>query len=361
MAYEIDFLRPGDSNGDAICIRYETEPGYFRVHVVDGGFVDTGDKIIEHIDKYYQPHADKKIVINHMVLSHADNDHAGGLLKVMEEYEVGTLWMNRPWLYAQEVIDSFHGNFTDDGLIERIREMNAQSVALEELAARKGTKVEPAFQGTQIGSFTVLAPTQQRYITSIPDMGRTPQSYAKSAADSTGLLKSLLEKAKDAATFVKESWGVETLSENPEPTTASNESCIVQYGVLGSGRLLLTADAGPIALREAAEYAATIGFKDALTFMQVPHHGSRRNVTPSVLDALLGTRTTDSSLKRGSACVSVGSKAASEYPRRSVANAFRRRGYPVFATKTGTFSHYSGKGHGFAEASPLPFFEEVEA
>lgn len=346
-------------------IRYDTEPGYFRIHVVDGGFVDTGDKIIEFLEKYYKPRSgQKQVTIQNMVLSHADNDHAGGLLKVLEKYPVGTLWMNRPWLYAQEVIDSFHGNFTDDGLIKRIRDMNAQSVALEELAIKKKTKIEPAFQGAQIGNFTVLAPNKQRYIASIPAMGRTPQSYAQAAADSTpGLFKSALQKAQEAVAFVKEAWGIETLSENPEPTTASNECCVVQYGKIGDGRLLLTADAGPIALKEAADYAAAVGLTDALTFVQIPHHGSRRNVTPTVLNRWLGQPANDQSIRRGTAYVSVGSTASSEYPRRSVANAFCRRGYHVFSTGTHThLSHSRGGGHAdLVPATPLPFFEEVEA
>jgi len=89
MAYEVDFLQAGDSNGDAICIRYDLPPGQFGVHVVDGGFVDTGNRIIAHIDTYYQPLASQGIRIAHMVLSHMDDDHAGGLLRGMQHYAVG--------------------------------------------------------------------------------------------------------------------------------------------------------------------------------------------------------------------------------------------------------------------------------
>jgi beta-lactamase superfamily II metal-dependent hydrolase len=59
-----------------------------------------------------------------MVLSHADNDHAPGLVGVLEHFKVGTLWMNRPWVYAAEVIESFHGNYTLEGLVSKIKEMN---------------------------------------------------------------------------------------------------------------------------------------------------------------------------------------------------------------------------------------------
>jgi metal-dependent hydrolase (beta-lactamase superfamily II) len=75
MHYEIDFLPVGDSNGDAICLRYGNDDG-FSIHVVDGGFTDTAETMIHHIRSHYGAH----VFINHMVLSHADNDHTCGLV-----------------------------------------------------------------------------------------------------------------------------------------------------------------------------------------------------------------------------------------------------------------------------------------
>jgi Metallo-beta-lactamase superfamily len=177
MAFEVDFLQAGESNGDAICIRYDTSPGYFHVQVVDGGFVDTGERIIEHIDTCYQPLARHKIRIADVVLTHMDDDHAGGLLKVVQNYAVANLWMNRPWHFVSGIGGVFHGGFTNAGLIKRIRDMNPNMVALEELARARGIPIWSAFQGTRIGPFTVLAPSLGRFIPLIPDMDRTPQSY----------------------------------------------------------------------------------------------------------------------------------------------------------------------------------------
>src|ERR1051325_7823340 len=70
--YEIDFLRGGTSNGDAICIRHgRPQPGYY-LHIVDGGFRDTAQMMIDHIETNYGEH----YFIHHMVVSHADGDHA---------------------------------------------------------------------------------------------------------------------------------------------------------------------------------------------------------------------------------------------------------------------------------------------
>ena len=53
MAFEIAFLPVGNSNGDAICIRYGNDQTGYYGHEVDGGFSDTGQTGIDHIERYY--------------------------------------------------------------------------------------------------------------------------------------------------------------------------------------------------------------------------------------------------------------------------------------------------------------------
>ncbi|MFT3941570.1 ComEC/Rec2 family competence protein [Rhodopseudomonas sp.] len=353
--FEIDFLPVGDSNGDAICIRYGNDNQGYYVHVVDGGYTDTADTIIKHIEEHYGA----GYFINNMVLSHADNDHAMGLIGVMKRFEVKNLWMNRPWLYAAEILPHMHGNYTLPGLIDKIREMHPYLVELEDLATQKGTVIHDAFQGASIGPFTVLAPSRERYIDLLPDLDKTPTSYRADAGTTLGgLLKGLVEAAKE---WFDETWDIETLSNNPDPTSASNETSVVQYGVIEGRRILLTADVGPAGLNEAADYLALMGVTLAPNFVQVPHHGSRRNVTPAVLDRLLGP-IVGKGEKHGSAYCSVG-KNKPEYPRGQVQNAFERRGFPVYVTRgDAKCHHHQGKlRKGWVAAEPEPFADKVEA
>src|SRR5437870_1724059 len=82
--FEVDFLRAGDSNGDG-----DDQTGHW-LHVTDGGFVDTADLMIAHIEKHYCQH----YKISHMVLSHADNDHACGLIGVLKRFDInGAIWI----------------------------------------------------------------------------------------------------------------------------------------------------------------------------------------------------------------------------------------------------------------------------
>jgi beta-lactamase superfamily II metal-dependent hydrolase len=353
LMYEVDFLPVGMGNGDAICVRYGNEQTGYYLHVIDGGFKNTAEAIIAHIETHYGKH----YYIHHMVVSHADNDHAAGLIDVLKRFDVKVLWMNRPWLFVDHIIQNFHGNFARDGLIKQIRERHSYLVELENLAAEKGTIIRDVFQGDQIGPFTVLAPSRERYITLLPDLDKTPASYAVAADAQRGFFSGLLEKAKQ---WFDENWDIETLSHDPEPTSASNEACVVQLGEIEGKRILLTADAGPAALNEAADYAQTRGLLKPPNFVQVPHHGSRRNVTPAVLDRLLGPKMGNGQ-SYGIAYCSVGDS-QTDYPRGQVKNAFLRRGYPVHVTRGATKTHYYGRDlrPGWIASTPEPLEPKVD-
>jgi beta-lactamase superfamily II metal-dependent hydrolase len=363
MGIEIEFLPTGNDSGDAIVIREGTDLTGHNIHVVDGGYTATSDTIIEHIEQYYGDNAR----ITHMVLSHADDDHATGLIKVFERFPVTHLWMNRPWLHVAEVMQHFHGNYTEQGLYDDMRDLHPYLIKLEELAAQKNqqtlfpTTIHDVFQGDLIGSFRVLAPSRDRYISLIPDLPKTPKRIK--ADETPGILSGLFTEAKEAMkSYLEEKWDVETLSSNPQPPTgASNESSVVQMAVVNNKRYLLTADVGPDGLNEAADFAQALGLLGPPDFVQVPHHGSRHNVTPAVLDRWLGERVAEGT-ERGVALASVG-KNRTEHPRAQVSNAFRRRGYPVHTMRTMVKRHHEGMGgrDGWVASVAEPFKYEVEA
>ncbi len=351
MPISVDFLPVGDSNGDAIIIKYGQGDNFY-LQVVDGGYTQVGEEMIEHIESHYG----KDIIIADMVVSHADNDHAKGLIPVFKHFRVANLWMNRPWLYANEVIDQFHGNFTVDGWIEYVRDEHEYLVELEVLARARGMEPKEVFRGAQIGPFHVLAPSRERYVALIPDLDKTPPPYKSETA---GLGKGLFELARNVLDAIKETMDIETLDNNPPATSASNEASVVQLGLYDNKKILLTADVGPAGLTEAAEYAKARGFLGPPDMIQIPHQGSRRNVTPAVLNAWLG-EPNGGNPRRGAALVMVG-KNKTEHPRKKVKNAFIRRGYPVFVTRSTSWMHMP---YGYdLRGSPMtaePFSYDVE-
>ena len=357
MAFEVDFLPVGTkaSSGDAIAIRYGN-PSFGRIiHVVDGGYADTAPGLIEHVRNVYG-----SSTVQNVVLTHADGDHAAGLVEVMRTLDVGTLWMNRPWLYAAEIIHHFHGNWTVSGLTRYLREQYPTLVELETIAVSRGISVREAFQGTKIGEFTVLAPSRSRYLQLLPDFGKTPERKTTVAADRGGILMELMTKAARATLrWVSESWTGETLSERPEPTTASNESSVVQMAVIDGHQLVLTGDVGPVGLHEAANFAELLYGCLTPFFIQVPHHGSRRNVTPSALNRWLGPIKGPGSARNGYAFCSA-ARLDEDHPRKKVLNAFMRRGYPVDVTNGRSICcQYGADRIGDALVSE-PFSSQVE-
>jgi beta-lactamase superfamily II metal-dependent hydrolase len=348
MPIAVEFLPVGDSDGDAILVQYGDQTG-FRLHLVDGGYAQVGEQVIEHIEQYYG----RNVTIQNMVVSHADNDHARGLIPVFRRFPVGALWMNRPWIYAREVIDRFHGNWSLGGWVNDVKSKHEYLVELEMLAGSRGMRPNPVFQGTQIGSFVVLAPSVERYVSLIPDLEKTPPPYKSDvaprlfAAATLGLLEA-----------VKETIDIETLDPNPPGTSASNETSVVQLGVYDNRKILLTADVGPEGLMEAARYAYRRGLLSPLDLVQIPHQGSRRNVTPAALDAWLGAPN-GSNPPRGAAMVMVGAK-KKEHPRKKVKNAFIRRGYPVFVGREGWMRMPYGYEMRGANMTAEPFSYDVE-
>jgi hypothetical protein len=204
------------------------------------------------------------------------------------------------------------------------------------------------------GSFVVLAPSRERYTSLIPDLDKSPQVYTETALDW------LVGVAKKAVALVNETWTGETLSDTPEPTSASNESSVVHAAQIDGKVVVLTGDAGPDGLTEAADYLERLGSYQPY-FFQVPHHGSRRNVTPTALNRWLGAPLTDPSLSRGVAFCSAAAD-DEEHPRKKVVNAFMRRGFPVHTTNgVGKCSrHNRPLRHGWNSSVPEPFSWEVE-
>jgi glyoxylase-like metal-dependent hydrolase (beta-lactamase superfamily II) len=97
MDFEIEFFPVGDASkaGDAIVARYGRN-GQYSVTVIDGGTEDSGNAIVEHIKAVYGP----TTVVDHVVSTHPDSDHASGLRTILREIPVSNLWIHGLWFHA---------------------------------------------------------------------------------------------------------------------------------------------------------------------------------------------------------------------------------------------------------------------
>jgi hypothetical protein len=216
----------------------------------------------------------------------------------------------------------------------------------------------------------VLSPSRYVYRHLLPQFDKTPdpdQEAIEAASMWLGkqsalgkLIEAVIAKAQK---WVPESWNNERL-EDGGVTSASNETSVVLFGDFGEKRrVLLTGDAGVNGLTWAADYADSLALPlQDFMFVQIPHHGSRRNVGPSILNRLLGSKQADGSATRFTACVSA-PKEDDTHPRKMVLNAFMRRGGRVIATQGSNKVYWGGfpKRNGYVSVEPLPFATQVEA
>jgi beta-lactamase superfamily II metal-dependent hydrolase len=328
--------------------------------VVDGGTEESGEALVDHIRTVYNT-----TVVTHVVCTHPDGDHSSGLRKVMESLTVKNLWTHVPWVHASRTRHMFgNENWTNERLSAAIQVQYPIINELTDAAILNRVPIKYPFQGEQIGPFVVAAPSLQRYERLLPQFRNTP-------APDEALLRRLGEwiaglgrrTARAILKTIIENRGLETLREGGV-TSAENESSVVLYGAFPADNrsVLLTADAGQIALEEALDYLQrTYGGFATLGLLQVPHHGSRNNISPSILNRVIGRPLPEGQKRAVSAFVSA-SLQDEDHPRQVVVNAFDRRGvtvYPTHGKKLMDRCNTPARA-GWVPAVTIPFATRVE-
>ncbi|MBP9648634.1 MAG: MBL fold metallo-hydrolase [Paludibacteraceae bacterium] len=350
--YEIDFIPvdSGTKNGDAITMRVH-ENGITKIYVIDGGTKVTGQKVVDHIKEYY--HTEH---VDYLINTHPDLDHISGLTVVLEQLEVGEIWMHKPWEHAHKIIDDIIDNrVTVNSLTNRIQDSLKIAKEINDTAIKRNIKVFEPFQGKQIGHFKVLSPKMDWYVELIKGFNNMPPSETKTFATESS------RQLSEAIDTIFENWNIETLSEDGQ-TSDKNESSVVLYGRIPNLQMLLTGDAGLQALTKAYDYSITQGINlKSCSFMQIPHHGGRRNISPSLLNKLIGPILLVNSPLTKVAYVNT-SKDCPEHPKKSVSNAYQRRGVKVYATNGSIKCKYWGfePRKGWTSATPIGFYNQVE-
>jgi beta-lactamase superfamily II metal-dependent hydrolase len=368
MNCEVEFLPVGDGckAGDAIVVRYGDANGH-EIMVIDGGNLDSGKAVVSHIQSNFGYNA----VVTHAVVTHPDADHASGMREVLAGLTVKNLWVHKPWEFAAAARPYFaNKTWTDQGLAQEIRKEYDIVAKLADTAVKNKITIQQPFAGMSIGPFRVVSPFQGVYPYLIPQFGRTPdpdQAALEQAGywigKGPGLLAQLFEKAAaKVQKWIDDGWENERLKDGG-CTSASNETSVVLYGNFGPGRrVLLTGDAGIWGLTMAKCYAEQNGLVlQDFMFVQIPHHGSRRNVGPSILNGILGPIKPNGTAAHAHAFVSA-PKDDDTHPRKMVLNAFIRRGFKIGATQgiKALFLDGFPPRLGYGPLPIIPFSPQVE-
>ena len=376
MAYEIDYIGvkadKATKDADAICLRWKTGIALngmpiYKVGVIDGGFEAHGNAMIAHMNQYYFDDAEgvkskEKKTIDFVVVTHPDQDHAIGLKQVLKAFDVKKIYMNRPWLYVDELFDKVNdGRITKQSLRKRLRN-NYETIAdIENIAEENKIPIYEAFEGTYVeNEILILSPEKQFYLDLLVESEKTPLQE-QAAFNQDGLFGRIANAVKAYIVNKFEDWDIETLRENEE-TSAENETSVVLRGLVEGDGFLLTGDAGIRALNKAIDYMEQIGedVTSEISFYQIPHHGGRHNVSPSLLGRMVGQRVKKGATRNKTAYASVAE--GSDHPLKMVTNAYIRRGVSTYETNGNTICHHCGQmpKRGWTQLKMIEFADYVE-
>lgn len=364
VKYELEIMGLDEKTGnaDAICFRFFSETkNKFIVGVYDGGTKIYGSALVDHIKKYYFKN-EEKLVIDFIICSHPDQDHVTGLETLFDNFKVKKIYINRPWLYTDELFGKINdGRITKHTLEERLKEKYCYVKNLEIKAKGKGTEIKEAFQGEVIEDYLkILSPTKDFYLNLIVKSSKTP------LREDTFLLNNLYEqgkKIKEVFSMVIETWKLEMLRDNVK-TSEENESSVVVYGDMLSDSFLLVGDAGIKALDLAIIYAERVGIDlKKVGVYQIPHHGGRHNVSTSILNRLLGPVIQENIELQNKRIAFVSVAKDSDHPRKMVTNAYIRRGVIVYEARTKILRHHHKMEirEGWGTPNSMKFSKKVES
>jgi beta-lactamase superfamily II metal-dependent hydrolase len=342
--YTVDFLAvenddsTSSKSGDAIVMEFtHSGTGEHPVVVIDAGYTAIGEKLVEHIKDYFPE------TIDLVIATHPDNDHLNGLKTIVETLPVKELMMHLPWLHRTDLAG--FGNY------EAV-------VDLYNAAVERDILVTEPFAGEERfgGALKILGPTSAYYEEMLDEHLAEASSGAAAARlshSSSSLLASATRLLSKALAF----FPFETLNDTDD-TGPRNKMSVVTYVDADGHRMLFTGDAGIKSLEMAADlYEARVGSFAAvpLAMFQAPHHGSKHNLGPAVLDRILGS----AAAPHGSPSALISSaKSSDKHPSPKVSNALGRRGARVFATEGSTISHSDQSRFGWSSKEALSPLDE---
>lgn len=283
--YQIRFFTVGKESkgGDAILIEIFDDNDKPHIVIIDGGYSEDGQRIVDYLVGKYGK--EDKITVDVVFNTHPDLDHISGLKTILESdlLNVEYLIFNRPWRDASLKKEWFtDGRITQDSLVNRIRESFSMADDLESIAKKKGIKIYSGKAGFTVWKSTiqVLGPSDKLYQKKLLISDKTPDCFL---SQYNKPYKHIILPEEDYNPRNGEA--IEWIDD--EQTSDINQTSMIIALVLGDLKVLFTGDAGKEAINEALDLWETAGHKATdFTIVQLPHHGSRKNIDPAIIKRL---------------------------------------------------------------------------
>lgn len=306
---EIDMLSLG--NADCILVSWWSGLSIHRV-LIDGGNKGDAPTVRAFLRNL------KIETIDDVLSTHLHDDHSGGLIELLsdETLKFGRVWCHVPQWHVGNM-DKVWTALKAAGQSDEAANIRKSLQTVEDIysiAKKRGIPHDEPFKGKRIGDLEVYSPTVEFYNGLAVEMTDVEKIKAEDAAQARYDIQTNLEEAL-AKGILGVSASDSSLLTDPH-TTPENESSTVTGTTYDGKFFLFTSDAGTCALTNVLRDYKVRG----LHWMQIPHHGSRRNVTKVLIESFAPT------------IAYVSAEGSKKHPRRAVVNAFKDAGATVYST-----------------------------
>lgn len=312
----IDMLSLGNANSSIVWLKDQSNNNY--VIVIDGGNRKDGEKVIKHLNDYILPETGKNAP-DLIVCTHHDKDHIGGLIDVVNHFgnSIGEIWINNPAEHmGQMSYTLLEQAFRKKSLSKQYEVILEALTELDDFISivdRKRITRLPALAGRNKfgGIISVLGPSDAFYKSLLPGM-QNLDKFVNDEAD--WAYKSIFETP--AINEALETNSPCPIVDEENTTSATNNSSVILQIIRNGNRYLFTGDAGVQALEDVEKRTSLSN----IYWLDVPHHGSRRNLSARLIDTMSPTT-----------CY-ISANGSVKHPRRALVNCLKRHGAQVYST-----------------------------
>jgi len=272
MDFSIDMLDLGNADCDIIWIK---DQGQDYITIIDGGNPNDAKKIIAHYEKNIKQHIKDETPIL-IINTHPHKDHIGGLIDLVHYFknQIARFYYNDPTKYISE--DKRSGIRTlnesilySNNKVKRIMESFKDVDNLKEVLAQYNIQPIEAFSDTILDHnfFEIVGPSKAFYLEQLEHFSNIERMKFMS-----------LNTLKEAeVSEVEEGLKPCAILDEKNDSSAENLTSVLTKFIDSKGRkYLFTADAGIDSFESSVNNGYDI---KNLHICQLPHHGSRRNMS----------------------------------------------------------------------------------
>jgi beta-lactamase superfamily II metal-dependent hydrolase len=269
--YEIDMLdvKAADAFLIHMYVKFEQCESEYVV-LIDAGNESDGETILNHINKYYS-----QKYIDLAICTHCDSDHYGGFKRLIEEqkkkgdFTIKKIWIHDPYTHID--VDDVKYVRKKQTLKQRLNDAYMFSDGtnlIEALDDAEIKRYEP-FTGLEdtVMNIRVLGPDKDYYESLIPDF-RVDLDFKEEQSD---------DVYSGALIQYEDDFFSKALEKAYDDKSKVNQSSVVFLFTAKGKHYLFTGDAGKEALHRIVD-ADTDELCKNITFLKVPHHGSKHNL-----------------------------------------------------------------------------------